>query len=368
MPMQESDRRRSTATSARTAWLHPWIDRLTGVRVRLSRPLAGLVVALGLALSWGLTYALGGAGVVPPHWFYLPILFAGARFGLVGAGATAVAAGFLGGPLTPLDVGSGTPQRLSDWATRAGLFLLIGLVMSSIVTRLRRSLEREVAVARRERDLAAREAAVLRTVSDEFRTPLTASVLAAVEEQPVAYEEEVPLQEVCAEAVRRMGDLDGLARVRIACERDARWVLGSRAVLRLLLAHLVENALKFSPPGSPVDVRARTGGLHAVEVAVRDRGPGISREFLPRAFEPFTQEDPSMGRAKGGLGIGLFVAQRLAGRMGGSLELRRPAEGGTEAIVRIPQPRGTPVSLGASLRASGEDGLPDGRGAPAARS
>jgi hypothetical protein len=71
-------------------------------------------VGLLLGASWLVAYALGGAGRVPPHWFYVPVLVAAARFGLFGAAGTAVVAGLLAGPLLPLDVSRGAPQQLLD--------------------------------------------------------------------------------------------------------------------------------------------------------------------------------------------------------------------------------------------------------------
>jgi PAS domain S-box-containing protein len=111
-----------------------------------------VVVLLGL--SWFVSYALGGAGHVPPHWFYIPILLAAARFGLTGAAVAAVAAGLVAGPLLPADVATGTPQHLLDWMGRLGFFLGIGLVMGAVIVGMKSSLGREVALARGDRDLA----------------------------------------------------------------------------------------------------------------------------------------------------------------------------------------------------------------------
>jgi PAS domain S-box-containing protein len=133
---------------------HRWTTR--AIRAQgASSPGRGLaVVAVLLALCWLVSYALGGAGRVPPHWFYVPVLVAATRFGLPGAAATAVVAGLVAGPLLPLDVAAGTPQHLLDWTARLGFFLGIGLVMGAIIVRLKSSLEREIAFALEGRDLA----------------------------------------------------------------------------------------------------------------------------------------------------------------------------------------------------------------------
>lgn len=116
-----------------------WSDRLSSrllgatVDKRIAASVA-LIVAQ-LAACFALTYALGGASRVPPHWFYLPILFAGVRFGLTGAVPTAVAAGLLAGPLTPGNVATGAPQALSDWGTRGAFFVLIGVTLPVMMRR-----------------------------------------------------------------------------------------------------------------------------------------------------------------------------------------------------------------------------------------
>ena len=72
---------------------------------------------------------------MPPHWFYVPILFAGLRFGLVGAIPTAIASAILAGPLMPADVGAGTAQNLSDWVGRGAFFIAIGATLPAMMRR-----------------------------------------------------------------------------------------------------------------------------------------------------------------------------------------------------------------------------------------
>ncbi|MEX0873592.1 MAG: HAMP domain-containing sensor histidine kinase [Actinomycetota bacterium] len=332
------------------------------------------MVTLGLLVSWGATYLFGGAGHVPPHWFYVPILIAAARFGMPGTLVTAVTAGVLAGPLVPLDVETWTAQPLSDWTGRTGFFVGNGLIMSVVIGQLRSMLSRELDIAKAEQELARHKEAVIQTVSHEFRTPLTVIrgsveifaesavseevrpllenleratrrlddlvrvVLAASETliQPEQTREEpVGLQELCGK-VAALAEPGAETRTRFSVAADAQVVVADPDLLALLLRVVIDNAMKFSPPGSPVDIEAQ-GIAHAVEIRVGDRGPGMTEEQWRRAFEPFTQQDESMTRTKQGIGLGLFAARKTIELMGGNLELRARALGGTEVILTIPQ-------------------------------
>ncbi len=90
------------------------------------------------------TWIFGGAGNVPPHYFYVPILLAGIKFGASGAFLTAAGSGLLVGPLTYADVASRTPQDLSDWGTRLVWFVVIGQALTAIATMTVTAVEREL--------------------------------------------------------------------------------------------------------------------------------------------------------------------------------------------------------------------------------
>jgi signal transduction histidine kinase len=347
---------------------------------------AVVAIAATIAFGWLGTYLAGGAVYAAPHWFYVPILFAATRFGVKGAVATALVSGVVAGPLTPSDVDLGIGQATSDEIVRATYFLVIGTLMATVIWRLEESLSREAGVARREAELAAHKDAVISTVSHEFRTPLAvvlgssklllrrrewpelertllegisgsarrlndlvAAVLAVSEGPQVAQElvsVRVPLAPVVSAVVTGTDPRD-TDRLQVEVGDVAVW--GDPAILEALLRQLVDNALKFSPTTSPVQITARLSEGDVVEVVIADRGPGIDTEFLPRAFDPFTQQDGSLTRSAGGLGIGLFVARRLSEYLGSQLGLRPRAGGGTEAYVCL---RGA-ISTGVDLEAAG---------------
>jgi two-component system sensor histidine kinase MprB len=109
------------------------------------------------------------------------------------------------------------------------------------------------------------------------------------------------------------------------------YVRGEAAALERAVVNVLDNAVKFSPPGGAVEVSLRAGAL-----TVRDHGPGIPEEELPHVFERFWRS--SSARALPGSGLGLSIVARTAARTGGTAELRPAADGGpgTEAVLRIP--------------------------------
>lgn len=334
------------------------------------------ITILCLAGSWIATFLLGGAGHVAPHWFYVPILVAAARFGPLGAISTAAAAGILAGPLVPLDVAQGTAQPLSDWTSRAGFFVANGLVMALVVRRLRIALAREIELAEAQKELDRHKKAMIDTVSHEFRTPLTI-ILGSVDilaKPGVVAPEERLLVEAVEHAAQRLDDLvkimlaasDSLmdsrqkrheptgvrallervvqdihlpsapTRVRFDIAPNATVVVGDPELLTVALRTVIDNALKFSSPTAPVDVSARRV-RQGIQFRVHDRGLGMCESDLRRAVEPFTQADESLTRSAQGIGLGLFVARKTVEFLEGTIDLEAPPEGGVEATITIPQ-------------------------------
>jgi CheY-like chemotaxis protein/two-component sensor histidine kinase len=114
------------------------------------------------------------------------------------------------------------------------------------------------------------------------------------------------------------------------------WARLDRARIEQILGNLLDNALKYSPAGSAVDVGVWTEGRHAV-LEVRDRGRGIRTEELPRLFDSFYQASQLLHRPQGGLGLGLSLVRHLAELHGGSAEVSSDGEGtGARFVVRLP--------------------------------
>jgi PAS domain S-box-containing protein len=95
-------------------------------------------------------------------------------------------------------------------------------------------------------------------------------------------------------------------------------IMGDPARLQQVLWNLIGNAIKFTPKGGCVDVVVRRVNSH-VEIAVRDNGRGIAPEFLPFIFDRFRQQESSLTRHQGGLGLGLSIVKSLVELHGGNV-------------------------------------------------
>lgn len=143
--------------------------------------------------------------------------------------------------------------------------------------------------------------------------------------------------QAAVEVVALHGIVDSaLARARlrgpsltITADLDPWYVRAEPAGLERAVVNLLDNAVKFSPPGGTIEVRLAGG-----ELTVRDHGPGIPQDELPHVFERFWRS-PS-ARSLPGSGLGLSIVARTAEQAGGAVRLRSGDLGGTEAVLTLP--------------------------------
>jgi two-component system phosphate regulon sensor histidine kinase PhoR len=117
-------------------------------------------------------------------------------------------------------------------------------------------------------------------------------------------------------------------------------VPGDRDELTRVFENLVENALKYGASGKKVDIGFSTATASdnspEVLVAVRDYGPGIAAEHLPRLTERFYRVDVTQSRAEGGTGLGLSLVKHILNRHRGKLSVESEAGNGAVFTVRLP--------------------------------
>jgi signal transduction histidine kinase len=122
-------------------------------------------------------------------------------------------------------------------------------------------------------------------------------------------------------------------------------VLGDRDKVRQVLLNLLGNAIKFTPDGGDVAIRAEVAplapgatqpGLQGVRVAVQDNGIGVAPEHHARLFDPFFQVDNTSTREYGGTGLGLSIVKRFIEAHGGAVWLESQEGAGATFFFTLP--------------------------------
>lgn len=148
------------------------------------------------------------------------------------------------------------------------------------------------------------------------------------------------LDELAAECCRNMRSLASTKQItaecEISCELPAR---ADETLVRRMLLNLLDNAIKYTPPGGNMRVRggSKNGNYY---LSIEDSGPGIPEDLQRRIFERFFRVDKARSRSEsdgGGAGLGLSIASWIAEVHGGEIELTRSSPAGSVFTVRLPQ-------------------------------
>ena len=297
--------------------------------------------------------------------------------GTISALSVTVLGGVIGGVLG---------ERLGSAAVELHLavFVMQGVLLTALVAELRRArraAERQANVAKAaltEAEAASRtKDEFLATISHELRTPLNAvlgwvhlirtgkldaetsargfesiarnvrmqaqltsdllDISKALTGRLRVDSEPVSLTDAIAEAVAQVSAAASAKDIDLHVDRPGPIVVrGDANRLRQVVWHLLANAIKFTPRGGAIDVTIEKDN-DACITTVRDTGPGIDPEFLPRIFDRFTQADGSPTRLAGGLGVGLSLVRELVERHGGEITATNNEDGpGARFAIRLP--------------------------------
>jgi len=122
-------------------------------------------------------------------------------------------------------------------------------------------------------------------------------------------------------------------------QRSVGMVLADKVLLARILNSLISNAVKFTPTGGEVRVRAWATAQSGFVIQVLDTGIGIAEKNIPKAFAPFEQISEGRAREYERVGLGLPLAKALVELHGGSLDLQSKVGVGTSVTVRLPAHR-----------------------------
>jgi two-component system OmpR family sensor kinase len=162
-------------------------------------------------------------------------------------------------------------------------------------------------------------------------------LLARLDQQRPLEKSPVDVGEVARAAVEAARAAAPDRQVRIDAPATPLTVDGDAFRLRQVITNLLDNALAYSPAGSPVAVHVagvEVDGRPRVAVEVEDRGPGLTSEQSARVFERFYRTDAARSRALGGTGLGLSIVAAITEAHGGTVEVdSTPGEGATFRVL-----------------------------------
>jgi heavy metal sensor kinase len=147
----------------------------------------------------------------------------------------------------------------------------------------------------------------------------------------------IDINATCEEAVERIRGLAHARRSSVQLSTNGPVSLRADPEdLQLVWINLLENAVRYSPEGSTVEVTVTRSDSSLAQIAFEDHGAGIAPADLPHVFERFYRGDPSRTRATGGFGLGLAIAKALVEAYGGSIRAESSPGKGTRMTVELP--------------------------------
>ncbi|WP_340587817.1 sensor histidine kinase [Erythrobacter alti] len=144
------------------------------------------------------------------------------------------------------------------------------------------------------------------------------------------------LVQLVSQAARDAAGFEQGSRIKLDIPAEKLSVRGDRNQLEQLVRNLVDNAMKYGRPESPITVSLRRGDRAMAVLEIKDRGEGIDAEHIPHLTRRFYRTDPGRSRAVGGTGLGLAIVKHIVERHRGRLDISSEKGTGTTVAVRLP--------------------------------
>lgn len=149
------------------------------------------------------------------------------------------------------------------------------------------------------------------------------------------YRQRVDLAELITTTLGSLSSRATQQGVTLAPQLHPIWVTVDSDRIRQALLNLLDNALRYSPPGTEITIRLSEDG-HAACLEVLDQGPGIPEAHLAHLFERFYRAERSRSREAGGSGLGLAIVRSIVTLHGGNVSAANRQQGGARFTVRLP--------------------------------
>jgi signal transduction histidine kinase len=149
---------------------------------------------------------------------------------------------------------------------------------------------------------------------------------------PVLSREPIDLGHVVEEQVGLLRGLLGARQIDLRIPSGLPTVYGDRGAIEQILSNLMDNAVKYSPDGTPIEVTVEQTA-DEILVSVADNGPGIPGDLLPHVFERFRRGDVA---SAGSVGLGLFIVRSLTQGHGGRVWVENVDGAGTKVTFTLP--------------------------------
>ena len=169
----------------------------------------------------------------------------------------------------------------------------------------------------------------------ERMSQMTKTLLEMSELRSVPCNDRIELAPLVEEVFADLAPLAEQREIALECAGDAE-IIGSDTLLYRLVFNLVENALRYSRPGTAVSVSIDEEA-NRVLLRVRDRGAGIPVQYKESIFQPFFRVDKSRSREYGGVGLGLSLVWEIAALHSGTVEIEESTNEGTVMLVALPK-------------------------------
>jgi len=143
------------------------------------------------------------------------------------------------------------------------------------------------------------------------------------------------LNQCCRDRVGALSDHARAADLHCHSGADPEFVKSDPVLVAQIIDNMLDNACKYSKPGTPVTVQVLSDGSNAI-VSVEDQGDGIAAQELSQVFEPFFRSPQARWNGCPGIGLGLAIASRFAQCAGGRLDVRSEVGAGTEFRLVLP--------------------------------